>query len=211
MVKKANYDTKISELEKNLTDHSHDRYITTPEFNTLAANVFNTRIAQANQIKKADFDAKLSSLNKKITTNKSKHLIVENELKKLKTFDSSYFIGKSHFEEDGTQNYLVFQPMYRYFEWIAGAGNGNYIYYWQSKGLPDERIDSIKTANHSITPFLDYYGTKTRVEFNGSCLKQDKITFDHGKIVSIYIVYEVNKQFKHKRLSNAGKLFIWSS
>ena len=104
LVKKANYDTKISELEKNLTDHSHDRYITTPEFNTLAANVFNTRIAQANQIKKADFDAKLSSLNKKITTNKSKHLIVENELKKLKTFDSSYFIGKSHFEEDGTQN-----------------------------------------------------------------------------------------------------------
>ena len=37
--------------------------------------------------------------------------IVENELKKLKTFDSIYLIGKSHFEEDGAQNYLVFQPM----------------------------------------------------------------------------------------------------
>ena len=35
-------------------------------------------------------------------------------MNKLKTFDSSYFIGKSHFEEDGTQNYLVFQPMYRF-------------------------------------------------------------------------------------------------
>ena len=33
---------------------------------------------------------------------------IENKLKKLKTFDSSYFIGKSHFEEDGAQNYLVF-------------------------------------------------------------------------------------------------------
>ena len=104
LVKKAHYDTKISELEKNLYDHSHYRYITTPEFNTLAADAFNTRIAQANLITKADFDAKLSSLNKKITTNKSKHLIVENDLKKLKTFDSSYFIGKSHFEEDVTQN-----------------------------------------------------------------------------------------------------------
>ena len=114
-------------------------------------------------------------------------------MNKLKTFDSGYFIGKSHFEEDGTQNYLVFQPMYRYFEWIAGAGNGNYIYYWQSKGLPDERINSIKTANHSITPFLDYYGTKTRVEFNGSCLKQDSVTFNHRKVVNIYIVYEINK------------------
>ena len=54
---------------------------------------------------KTDFDAKLSGLNKKITQNKIKHLLVENELNKLKTFDMSYFIGKSHFE-DGTQNYL---------------------------------------------------------------------------------------------------------
>ena len=59
-------------------------------------------------ITKTDFDAKLSSLNKKTTQNKTKHLLVENELNKLKTFDSNYFIGKSHFEEDGTQNYLVF-------------------------------------------------------------------------------------------------------
>ena len=107
-------------------------------------------------------------------SNKSKHLLDKNELKKLKTFDSSYFIGESHFEEDGTQNYLAFQPKYRYFKRIAGVGNGNYIYYWKSKGLlSDERIDSIKTPNHSITPNLNYYGTKTRVEFNGSCLKQD--------------------------------------
>ena len=112
-------------------------------------------------------------------------------MKKLKTFDSSFFIGKSHFEKDGTQNYLVFQPMYRYFKRIAGVGNGNYIYYWQSKGLSDEKINSIKTPNHSITPNLDYYGTKTRVEFNGSCLKQDKIMYIHGKIVNIYIVYEL--------------------
>ena len=85
-----------------------------------------------------DFDAKLSSLKKKITSNRSKHLLVENELKKLKMFDSSYFIGKSHFEEDGTQNYLVFQPIYRYFKLIAGVGNGSYFYYWKSKGLSDD-------------------------------------------------------------------------
>ena len=33
----------------------------------------------------------------------------KNEFKKLKTIDLSYFIGKSHFEEDVTYNYLVFQ------------------------------------------------------------------------------------------------------
>ena len=81
----------------------------------MAANVFNARLWQASLITKTDFDAKLSSLNKTVTTNKTKHLLVENELNKLKTFDSGYFIGKSHFEEDGMQNYLVFQPMYRYF------------------------------------------------------------------------------------------------
>ena len=67
-------------------------------------------------ITKIDLDAKLSSLNKKITQNKTKRLLVESELNKLKTFDSAYFIGKSHFEENSTQNYLVFQPIYRYFK-----------------------------------------------------------------------------------------------
>ena len=40
------------------------------------------------------FDAKLSGLNRKVTAKKSKHWVVENELKKLKTFDSSCFRGK---------------------------------------------------------------------------------------------------------------------
>ena len=56
-----------------------------------------------------------------ITANKSKNLLVANELNYLKTFDSSYFIGKSHFEEDGTQNYLVFQPINKYFKVIANT------------------------------------------------------------------------------------------
>ena len=46
LVKKANYDTKISDLEKKLSDHNHDKYITTPEFNTLAADIFIVRLAR---------------------------------------------------------------------------------------------------------------------------------------------------------------------
>ena len=59
LVKKTIYDIKINELEKKLTDHNHDKYITTPEFNTLAADVFNATLAQANLVTKTDFDAKL--------------------------------------------------------------------------------------------------------------------------------------------------------
>ena len=102
-------------------------------------------------------------------------MLVENELKKLQKFDAAYFRGKGHFEEDGRQNYLVFQPMCRYFKRIAGVGSGNYIHFWKSKGLYDERVDSITACNYKITPELSFYGTKTKVEFNGSCLKQDKV------------------------------------
>ena len=57
---------------------------------------------QANLIIKTDFNTKLISLNKKINSNKTKHLFVENEPKKLQTFYSTYFSGKTHFEKDGT-------------------------------------------------------------------------------------------------------------
>ena len=63
LAKKADYDTKISDIEKKITDHDHDKYITTPEFNTMATNVFSARLAQADVITKTDFDAKLSSIN----------------------------------------------------------------------------------------------------------------------------------------------------
>ena len=73
---------------------------------------------------KINFDITVSSLESKIAENKTKNKSIENELKKLKTFDSSYFIGKSHFEENGTQNYLVFQPLNKYFKLII---NTDYI------------------------------------------------------------------------------------
>ena len=59
------------------------------------------------------------------------------------------------------------------------------------KRLSYEKINSIKTPNHSVIPNLDYYGTKTRVEFNGNCWNQDEVTFNHGKVVTIYIVYGI--------------------
>ena len=56
LVKKTIYNTKITEIEKKLTDHNHDKYITTPEFNTLAADVFKARLVQFNLITETDFD-----------------------------------------------------------------------------------------------------------------------------------------------------------
>ena len=85
----------------------------------------------------------MSNLNKKVTQNKSKHLLIEKELNKLKTFDLGYFISKSHFEVDGVQNYLVFQPLTWYFKVI---GNTNMISSWKSKGLSAETIKPPTTS-----------------------------------------------------------------
>ena len=84
--KKTNYNTKISEIEKKvltiiIIDPNHNRYIINPEFNNLAAGGFTARIAKGNLVTETDFDTKLQSLNEKINSNKTKHLLVETDLK----------------------------------------------------------------------------------------------------------------------------------
>ena len=61
-MKKTDCDTKLSDIEKKIADHNHDKYITTQEFKKLTTENFNARLAQANLITKTDFDAKLQSL-----------------------------------------------------------------------------------------------------------------------------------------------------
>ena len=47
-----------------------------------------------------------------------------------------------------------------------------------------------------FNPLLDYVGTKTKIKFNRNCLKQDKISFDYGKIINIYVVYGTERSVK---------------
>ena len=75
----------------------------------------------------------------------------------LKTFDSIYYRAKSHFEEDGTQNYLVFQPLRKYFKVIAST---NYVSSWKSKGLSDENIAAPSTRDYKLNPKLSDLDTK---------------------------------------------------
>ena len=74
-----------------IIDHHHDKYITP----IISARLPQANVANksdiANCVKMTDFDDKLKKLNKKMTSNKSKHLLFENELKKLLTFDSKLF------------------------------------------------------------------------------------------------------------------------
>ena len=71
---------------------------------------------------------------------------MKNELKKLKAFDSSYFVRKNHFEEDGTQSSLVLQ--------LKVIAKTVYVWSWKSKGLSAETIKPTATSDNSLTPAL---------------------------------------------------------
>ena len=59
--------------------------------------------------------------------------------------------------------------------------NIDYISPWKSKGLSAGSIKPPTTSDNSLTPALSYYGTRARVKFTGSCSKQSKISYTHGK------------------------------
>ena len=174
LVKKTDYNTKIIDIENKLNNHNHDKYVATSEFNTLAANVFNARLAQANLITKTDFDAKLSSINGKNTANKTKNFLNDNDL--------SYYRGKQYFDEgSGKQNYLVFLPMGKFFKLNSVVNIADYVSSWQSKGISNESIKPPIISDNSLNPELNYYATKTRVKFTRSSLKQSDHIYTQKK------------------------------
>ena len=110
----------------------------------------------------------------------------------------SYLNGKQYFDEgSGKQNYLVFLPLSKYFKLNTIVGVIDCVLSWQSKGLSNESIKPPATSDNSLNPRLSYNGTKIRVQFTGSCLKQPKFTFTHKKVVNIYIVYELGASSSH--------------
>ena len=131
-------------------------------------------------------------------------MLVENKLRKLQKFDAGYFRVKNYFEEDGTQNYLVFQPAYRYLKTINTVGH---ISGWKSKGLYNESIKTPSTSNNFLNPLLNYVVTNIIVKLSGSCLKQNAALYNHGRIVNIYIAYEISKNYN---ISSYPTLFAWS-
>ena len=108
---------------KKITNHNHDKYITTPEFNKLATDAFNGRLVQENLVKKIDFDTKLSDPNRRIVSNKTKDIAIEKELR--------YFKGKNYFDEDGKKNYYIFQPISKYLK-VAYVNDISYVLSWKS-------------------------------------------------------------------------------
>ena len=167
--------TALTPVDDNIPDHT--KYITTPEFNKLTVENFTARLKQANLAskgditdfaKKTDFDDKLKNLNKKVTSNKSKHLLVENELKKLQdkieklqTYDPSLFIGQSYFlmiECNFTQHFKCFILNALLHHTIKRLGNTEKIVSCKSKGLSAEKLATPTTTDKSLSLSIEWYG-----------------------------------------------------
>ena len=135
----------MNETEKTITDHNHDKYITTPEFNKLTSENFAARLKQANLasksdianfVNKTDFNNKL----KDVTSNKNEL----NELpKKVKAISTkgltkdlinkfSILNGAKYFSSRIFQNYLVFIPAKTHIKYFSGT---TWIESWKSNGM----------------------------------------------------------------------------
>ena len=102
--------------------------------------------------------------------------------------DLSYFKGKNYFDGDGAQNYLVFQSMLEHF-----TQDDKQIKKWKSKGLPNEILEVVSTLDNTLSPEINYNENKIRLNFSGSILQQKIITYNHKKVVNLYIVYKITK------------------
>ena len=186
MVKKTDFNSMITEVEGKI-----------PSISGLATSSALTAVENkipdvSSLITKTDFDSKLKAISDRATKNKSKHLLVEDKLKKLKTFDTDYFVSKNYFEGDyGTQNILVFQVKEKYFKREVSIGNGHYVYkydIWKSKGFSDQSLHySIKSAvtTKLIRPTHAVLGTDEYF------FQDSSKVIANNSIVNIYIVYKL--------------------
>ena len=81
--------------------------------------------------------------------------------------------------------------MYKYFKTFV-KGSSTYIYSWETKGLSNEKINSITTTNYNQAPKPVYNNARIKLHFNTHLLKQDRVAYNHGPIVNNYIVYKLD-------------------
>ena len=135
------YDAKVSDIES--------KYFTIPDYNKFTRNIIDARIKEKGLVgiptiagfkDNADLNKKLEKL-----TTKAELKVEQDEIVHLQAFDSGYFRGKSHFEDDGIQNYLKIRST-------------EHISAWKYKGLSDESIKSPAASGSSLVPTLNYIG-----------------------------------------------------
>ena len=162
-------------------------------------------------VQKTTFKSEFKKFDDKTSENSSKVLSYEHKLKQredtindLETV-ASYFRGKNYFDGDGTQNYLVFQGVYKYFEDVNASKTiiKFHANSWISKGLSDEKISSVNGFKH---PFIEYANARIKLKFDESILRQ-KLSTSLGLIANYHIVYRLNPRTNSSNILLENCLF----
>ena len=118
---------------KKITDHHHDKYITTPEFNKLTAENFAARLKQINLATKSDIDnfVKKTDFGNKlrdVTSNKNELNELSKNVKAISTtgltkklINTFILNGAKYFSLEIFQNYLLFIPTKKYIKYFSGT------------------------------------------------------------------------------------------
>ena len=149
-------------------------------------------------ITKTDFDAKLKDNSDRVINNKSKDLLLDNELKKLKALVGS--TAKTKSDEGKIENsftrefYYYLQKSYLAYECKRHSfrtDKSNILITWRSSGIYNFTANSdLKAIPNAQGLFLIFKNNgRINLEFNGNYFEQTKVTLP-GNVVNIYVVYK---------------------
>ena len=176
LIRKTDFNTKVTEIDAKIPDVSS--LVKKTDYDTEIGNIKNDYVTNAalnarhkDLIQKAKFDTEVKKINDKIASNSSEVLTSNNRLNQSKyRIDeleriASDFRGKNYFDGNGTQNYLVFQGVYKYFEDVDASKTTIKFYANSciSKGLSDEKISSVSGFTR---PFIEYTNDRIKLKFD---------------------------------------------
>ena len=147
-----------------------NKYFTTSDYNKFTSNTLDAKITQKKLVNESDLNEKIKTLATKeeikTLATRAELKVEQDEIVKFQTYDLSFFIGQSYFNNDGAQFYLILQPSYRTI--TAFSILPFTVSEWESKGLSNEKFKPPYTANKSLSPKLLWNKSRLRLKFEGS-------------------------------------------
>ena len=153
-------------------------------------------------ITKTDFDAKLKNISDRVTNNKSKDLLLDNELKKLKTLvGSSAKIKFDKVQKENSFNRRFFyylQQSYLVYECKMDSFNFNSkkISEWKSTGIfiysDDSSMKGIEDTKTKLSELKN--DGRMHVYLQGNHFQQNNVIIpNNNNVINIYVVYKLDQ------------------
>ena len=175
-VKKAGYATEITSIKNDYATNA----ALTSQLNDLKSQHIADEVKKVNHKVKENIT---DILNAKTSLEHNKSVI--DDLEREASFNRGFYYCNQ-------QSYFLFEPKSKSF-----TKNGEAIHAWISTGIHNDSnntdLFSVNNSNNNSPTSLNK-NNRLGVTFNGNFMKQNKLGYAHGKIVNVYIVYELKNR-----------------